>query len=166
MVLSTINPLFLDSTKPIGDKVVTNVELLNIILFDGDALFFEMSNEFGFTQRFAMQAVPTKKSIKYCAEVWLKYQYQIQYRFVIESAGQQILTSAFRETRAGHIISDKWEPSFSTDTPVKKAEKRSARRGDANKEAKPIREMKMHSPKPLCKPQFFDQIKSLLEELI
>lgn len=164
--MSTINPLFLDSTKPIGDKVVTNVELLNIILYDGDALFFEMSNEFGFTQRFALQAVPTKKSIKYCAEVWLKYQYQIQYRFVIESAGQQILTSAFRETRAGHVISDKWEPSFKNDAPVKKADKRNSRRSDPNKEVKPGREIKTHAQKPLCKPQFFDQIKSLLEELL
>lgn len=164
--MSTINPLFLDSTKPIGDKVVTNVELLNIILYDGDSLFFEMNNEFGFTQRFALQAVPTKKSIKYYTEVWLKYQYQIQYRFVIESAGQPVYKTALRETRAGHVISEKWEPSFVADMPSKKNEKRSARRIEANREAKTPREMKIQTPKPLCKPQFFDQIKSLLEELL
>ncbi|MGZ3743105.1 MAG: hypothetical protein ACXWRA_04520, partial [Pseudobdellovibrionaceae bacterium] len=83
--MSNINPLFLDSTKPIGDKVVTNVELFNILLHDGDFLYFEMINQFGFVQRFLMQAIETKKSIKYKTEVWLNYQHQIQYRFVIEA---------------------------------------------------------------------------------
>lgn len=160
--MSTINPLFLDSTKPIGDKVVTNVELVNILLHDGDSLFFEIINEFGFTQRFVLQAIPTKKSIKYTAEVWLNYQHQIQYRFLIEAESQLLYASAIRETRAGHIISEKWEPCFNSDAVSKKTDKRS----HFTKDLKQPREIKSTSSKPLCKPQFFDQIKSLLDDLL
>lgn len=164
--MSTINPLFLDSTKPIGDKVVTNVELFNVVLRDGDTLYFEVTDQFEFVQRFAMKVVETKKSVKHTAEVWLKYQHQIQYRFLIVSEGEEVLTSLTKETRAGHVISEKWEPCFNKDlVPVKK-QKRPARRLENDKEIKPSREIKTASVKPLCKPQFFDQIKSLIDDLL
>lgn len=167
MVLSTINPLFLDSTKPIGDKVVTNVELTNILLHDGDALYFEVIHEFGITQKFTLQAIPTKKSVKYTAEVWLKYQHQIQYRFVIEGEGKLIYASAIRETRAGHIISDKWEPRIHSDVVLAKIDKRNIRQTEFMKDLKQQpREIKSNSSKALLKPQFFEQIKSLLDDLL
>ncbi|MGZ3746487.1 MAG: hypothetical protein ACXWRE_03990 [Pseudobdellovibrionaceae bacterium] len=158
--MSNINPLFLDSTKPIGDKVVTNVELFNILLHDGDFLYFEMINQFGFVQRFLMQAIETKKSIKYKTEVWLNYQHQIQYRFVIEAEGQELYASEKRETRAGHIISEKWEPCLNSGILEKKIEKRNARRPAG------MGERKSPSSKPLCQPQFLEQIKSLLDDLL
>lgn len=167
MVLNTINPLFLDSTKPIGDKVVTNVELVNILLHDGDSLYFEVMDQFGFAQRFALQAIATKKSIKYKAEVWLKYQHQIQYRFLIESEGQELYTSAILETRVGHVISEKWQPCFNCDLiKAKKIDERSIRHTDFINDIKHPPEIKSNSSKPLCKPQFFEQIKSLLEDLL
>lgn len=156
--MSTINPLFLDSTKPVGDKVVTNVELFNILLRDGDTLFFEVTDQFGFVQRFAMKKIETKKAVRYTAEVWLKYQHQIRYRFVIVSDGQELYTSAKQETRAGHIISEKWEPCLKIKDVTSKKERR-ASTGTS-------REIKATSSKPLCKPQFFDQIKSLLDDLL
>ena len=61
MGLSQINPLFLDSTKPIGDKVVTNVELLAVTLRDGESVYFEVSDHFGFVQRFIMQKYKKRK---------------------------------------------------------------------------------------------------------
>jgi hypothetical protein len=165
--LSTINPLFLDSTKPIGDKVVTNVELTHILLYDGDALFFEIiDKEFGFTQKFELRQLTTKKSAKYRAEVWLKYQYQIQYRFVIESLGQRAFMSALRETRAGHVISERWEPCFAPDPLALKAEKAQARRTEFIKTIKPAREGKSKSSQDLFKPQLLGQIKSLLDDLL
>jgi hypothetical protein len=166
VVLSTINPLFLDSTKPIGDKVVTNVELINILLHDGDSLYFEVLDQFGFAQKFAMQAIETKKSIRYRAEVWLKYQHQVQYRFVIESDGEQIYASAVCKALAGHIISERWEPDLNPIVIEEKSDELKLRQADFIKDLKPPREIKSHSSKPLCQPQFFDQIKSLLDELL
>lgn len=163
--MSTINPLFLDSTKPIGDKVVTNVELLNILLRDGDSIYFEVINQVGITQRYALQTIATKRSVKYTTEVWLNYQHQIQYRFVIEADGQHLYASAIQETRAGHVISEKWQPSFNCPVTAK-INKSSARRTEFMKEFKPPREIKSKSSKPLLKPQFFAQVKSLLDDLL
>ncbi|MGZ3770231.1 MAG: hypothetical protein ACXVCP_11330 [Bdellovibrio sp.] len=164
--MSTINPLFLDSTKPIGDKVVTNVEITNILLYDGDSLYFEITNEFGFSQRFTLNSVTTKKSVKYTAEVWLNYQHQIQYRFVLEADGQQLYASAKRETRAGHVISEKWEPCFDANVTDGKKDKKRSQRTDGVYISKNSIEIKTNTSKPLCKPQFFDQIKSLLDDLL
>lgn len=166
MGLSQLNPLFLDSTKPVGDKVVTNVELVNILLRDGDSAYFEMVDQFGFHQRFVMQVVETKKSVKYKAEVWLKYQHEICYRFVIESEGKAILTSASSKTLAGHYICEKWQPSFTPDPHFYKIDQRDLKGHDSKKEARSHREFKSTTTKPLCKPQFIDQIKSLLEDLM
>jgi hypothetical protein len=154
--LSRINPLFLDSTKPIGDKVVTNVELLNVTLRDGESVYFEVSDHFGFVQRFALQKIETKKSVRYTAEVWLKYQHQIQYRFLMVAEGEEILTSATREIQAGHVISEKWEPCFKEATKPKK-EKRPARLAP---------EIKKTPAKSLGKPLLLDQIKSLIDDLL
>lgn len=154
--MSQINPLFLDSTKPIGDKVVTNVELLNVVLRDGDSVYFEVSDHFGFVQRFIMQKITTKKSVRYTAEVWLKYQHEIQYRFLMVAEGEEVLTSATRETRAGHVISEKWEPCFKEAHKPKK-EKRPTR---------PAPEIKKTVAKPLAKPLILDQLKSLIDDLL
>lgn len=165
MVLSTINPLFLDSTKPVGDKVVTNVELFNVSLQGGEALYFEVTDEFGFVQRFALKTVTTKKSVRHTAEVWLKYQHQIQYRFLIVSEGVETLTTAFRETRAGHVISEKWEPCAEPPA-VPKPKKRPSRKAESEKEPRPSREAKANGGKSLCQPQFFDQLKLLIDDLL
>lgn len=152
--MSTINPLFLDSTKPIGDKVVTNVELLGIVPRDGDSIFCEVTDQFGFAQRFAMKVVETKKSIRYTSEIWLKYQHEVRYRFVIMADGEEVFTSESRQTRAGHIISEKWEPCFKVE-PVK-----------PKKEPRPsTQEIKPAIAKPRIKTDFFDQMKSVIDDL-
>lgn len=170
MGVGSLNPLFVDSTKPIGDKVVTNVELLCVLLHDGDSVFFEIVDEYGFQQRFAMKAIETKKSLKYTAEVWLKYQHQIQYRFILVNGGEEVFASATQEARAGHVISDKWAPTFKTDTLLEKKKKRTQQRESitaqaATKGPKTPREFKSAS-KPLVQPHLFSQIKSLLDDLL
>lgn len=162
----SINPLFLDSTKPIGDKVVTNVELSGIVLRDGESLYFEVTDQFGFVQKYSLKTIETKKSIKYTAEIWLKYQHEIQYRFLLIVDGEEVYASALRETRAGHVISEKWEPCFHKEIAKPKKEKRGARRIEGPAEPKAPREIKTAATKPLCQPQFFDQIKSLLDDLL
>ncbi len=155
MGLSQINPLFLDSTKPIGDKVVTNVELTHVTLQDGQSLYFEVSDHFGFVQRFIMQRVQTKKSVRFTAEVWLKYQHQIQYRFLVVSEGAEIMTSASKEAHAGHVISEKWQPC-DKEALKPKVDKRPVR---------PTREPKATKAKPLMQPQMVDQLKLLIDDL-
>lgn len=147
-----------------GDKVVTNVELFNVSLRNGDSLYFEVTDEFGFVQRFAMKCIETKRSVRYTAEVWLKYQHLIQYRFLVVANGEEAFTSAFCEARAGHVISATWEPM----TPQSPAEpkRRRPRPAETTKEMKPAREVKSTAAKPLCQPQFFDQLKLLIDDLI
>ncbi|MBO9666519.1 MAG: hypothetical protein J7501_06855 [Bdellovibrio sp.] len=154
--MSTINPLFLDSTKPIGDKVVTNVELLGLTLEPGDSVYFEVSDHYGFVQRFVMQKIETKKSIRFNAEVWLKYQHQIQYRFSVVSEGKERMTSASKEILAGHVISEKWEPCTDP-TPKIKKDRRPQRPSGAPPE------IKKTTGKLLNEPGFFDQLKALFD---
>lgn len=152
--MSTINPLFLDSTKPIGDKVVTNVELLQVVPRDGDSIFCEVTDQFGFAQRFAMKVIETKKSVRYTAEIWLKYQHEVRYRFVVVADGEDVFTSESRQTRAGHIISEKWEPCFKPEPVRAKKEPRLS-----------SRETKPAPAKPRIKTDFFDQMKSVIDDL-
>ncbi|WP_413587105.1 hypothetical protein [Bdellovibrio sp. HCB274] len=167
--MSTINPLFVDSTKPVGDKVVTNVELLRVELQPGESLFFELTDEFGFEQRYEMKKLETKKSVKYTAEVWLKYQHQIQYRFLIVLDGVETQTSVMRDICAGHIISEKWEPCAAGEFVKTKKTKRAATKtgGEAlakDKSAQPV--IKTKASKPLYEPHLLSQIKSLFDDLL
>lgn len=159
MDLSHINPLFLDSTKPVGDKVVTNVELFGLTLADGDSIYFEVSDHYGFVQKFIMQKIETKKSVRFSAEVWLKYQHQIQYRFFVVSEGKELQSTAFKETLAGHVISEKWVPCLE---PIERQKKE--RRPQRRSAAAP--EIKKTIGKPLCEPHLLDQIKSLFDDML
>lgn len=135
-------------------------------LQSGESLFFELTDEFGFVQRFAMKLLETKKSAKYTAEVWLKYQHQIQYRFLIVAEGVETQTSATREVCVGHIISEKWEPCTEPQliktTKAKRAKPKSPATADKN--AAPT--IKAKSAKPLYEPHLVDQIKSLFDDLL
>ncbi|MNT67689.1 hypothetical protein D3C72_2058540 [compost metagenome] len=102
-----------------------------------------------------MKVVETKKSIKYTSEIWLKYQHEIKYRFVIVAGGEEVYTSSTRQTRAGHIISEKWEPCFESKAERTKKETRKST----------PREIKSTPSKPLVKADFFDQMKSVIDDL-
>ncbi len=164
--MSHINPLFVDSTKPIGDKVVTNVELLQVTLQPGESLFFELTDEFGFEQRFAMKLIETKKSAKYTAEVWLKYQHQIQYRFLIVAEGHEVQTSLMREICVGHVISEKWEPCAAGEFVKSKKSKRATAKTNPPKDKQAAPVIKATAAKPLYEPHLLQQIKSLFDDLL
>jgi hypothetical protein len=169
VALSSTNPLFIDSTKPIGDKVVTKVELFQILLLDGESIAIEVMNQFGFVRRYSLEAVATKTGLKYTAELWLNYQHQVKYRFLVTAAEQELYTSAIRETRAGHIISDKWEPCPNGQSFAKTQDASSLRRADFMKELTPSStapSTHYNAPRTLCKPSFVAEIKSLLEDLL
>ncbi|WP_413582856.1 hypothetical protein [Bdellovibrio sp. HCB288] len=164
--MSTINPLFVDSTKPIGDKVVTNVELLAVTLQPGESLFFELTDEFGFEQRYEMKKLETKKSVKYTTEVWLKYQHQIQYRFLVVAEGAEVQTSMMREICAGHIISEKWETCAAGEFAKTRKAKRKPAQTATPKEKNAAPVIKATAAKPLCEPHILSQIKSLFDDLL
>jgi len=154
--LKKLNPLFLDSTKPIGDNYVANVELTNVILYDGELLFFEMIDQFGMTQRFSMKMIETKKSTKYFSEIWLKKEQQIKYRFVIMRNGQDIYFTSIQSEICNQQISEKWESDFSL--AVVKQEKTSSR--------KSVRDSKPSAAKTLCTPYLTEQLKLLIDDLL
>lgn len=131
----------------------------------GESLFFEMSDEFGFEQRFAMKVLATKKSTKYTAEVWLKYQHPIHYRFLIVAEGVEVQSSAIRQISAGHIISEKWEPC-ALDEVAKTKKTRVSRKSTAPQERKTQDEIKPTSAKPLYEPGLLVQLKSLFDDLL
>ncbi len=104
------NPLFLDSTQPVGDKFITNVELLGVQLGQGESLYLEVTDSFGLMQKFAMKQLATKKSVRYSAELWLNQGENIQYRFILVSGGTELKSSVLKKADAGHAISDVWTP--------------------------------------------------------
>lgn len=170
-----MNPLFLDSTKPVGDKVVTNVELSNLIVQPGEALFFELTDEFGFVQRFQMKLLETKKSIKMVAEVWLKYQHKYQYRFLFVKEGQQITSSKMKNISAGHVVSEFWSDEIIELETNKKNEIRNQQFDHSQNdkelslvetiEAEPNKKSRKKSTRKLFESQLFDQIKLLIDDL-
>lgn len=169
MELSTINPLFLDSTKPIGDKVVTNVELIDLVLKEGESIHLEVWDQFGFAQKYDLKVIETKKQTKYVAEVWLKYQHEIQYRFIKMMAGSEVSATPMRDARAGHLIEEKWDESALESPVVRKTPTgaaRSPRKKDTSMAAPKIKELKTSSAQPLGRSHFLDQIKDLLDDLL
>lgn len=104
------NPLFLDSTQPVGDKLITNVELLGVQLGQGESLYLEVTDSFGLMQKFTLKQLATKKSVRYCAELWLNQDENIQYRFILVSGGVELKSSDLKRAEAGHGISEVWTP--------------------------------------------------------
>jgi hypothetical protein len=166
VVLSTVNPLFLDSTKPVGDKIVTNVELAQVILHDGESLFFEVKETSGSAQKFEMREMITKKSVKFKTEIWLKRQQQIQYRFVIEFEGQPRLASEFRKSFAGNTINDTWRPCVEIPAAKSNSSKKPTLQTGSSTAAKTGSKQKSRSSKALFESQDLGEIKSLLDDLL
>lgn len=153
--MKKLNPLFLDSTKPIGETYVANVELTNVVLYDNEVLYFEMLDVHRVPQRYAMKKIETKKNTKYCAEVWLKPQQQIEYRFVILRDGYELQSSAMQVCSSSPQITQQWVPETE---PKLKKEKQSAN--------KKTREVKSASTKTLCTPYLTEQLKLLIDDLV
>lgn len=156
------NPLFLDSTQPVGDKVITNVELLEASLQAGEAFYIEVTDSFGFVQKHALKMISTKKSVRYCAELWLNQHEEIQYRFILVAAGAELKSSLMKNSLAGNPISEKWDPSaMAAPTAVVKSKA-------SPKKAKNDKIKKLPSNKgqgSLVAAQDYQQMKFLLGEL-
>jgi hypothetical protein len=105
--MAKANPLFIDSTKMIGDSIGTQFEVSKIALYEGEGLFVLITNHLGTVTRMPMVL---NEELNYQTKVWLAHQKQFSYQFVIEKDGQRILQSAPQKNRAKYAILEKWEP--------------------------------------------------------
>ncbi len=149
----------------VGAKVVTKVELFGLLLRDQESILIEVMNQGGFLRKYKLEPVEGKTSLKYVAELWLNYQHEIKYRFVVEFEGKELFTSAIQEARAGHIISEKWEPESNGTGFVVQQDEASLRRAAFMKEITQTRAHQVSPSRSLCQPSFVAEIKSLLEDL-
>lgn len=163
--MSSVNPLFIDSTRTVGTKVVTKVELFKILLHDQESLFIEVMNQGGFVRKYPLEPRAYKNRVQYVAELWLNYQHRIKYRFIIEKDEKELFTTGIKETRAGHIVSESWEPDPEGIGFSSVPDEKTQRRAEFMKEIATAREVQIDTNRPLCKPSFVAEIKSLLEDL-
>jgi hypothetical protein len=101
------NPLFVDSTKLHGDRIGTQVELCNVMIYDDEALLVVITDHQGGNHR-----VPLKVSDdrNYQGRVWLGHQKAIHYYFVVEKNGRMLWRSANFQGRAQYAIIEEWQP--------------------------------------------------------
>jgi hypothetical protein len=105
-----MNPLFVDSTKLAGDKVITTLELVDILLNDEDSLFIEVRENAMASKRYVVRPIKTKKAIRYRVEIFLKAQSNATYRFFVESSGKEIMSGETQAVNAGETICQQWVP--------------------------------------------------------
>lgn len=174
------NPLFLDSTKPIGGKVVTKLELLispdELEAYEGAAVFIEVIDQFGFAQKFSLKKTERRKkdsvrienqnALLMTAEIWLKYQYQIHYRFVLVREEVILASTQFQQTSAGHFISDKWMECAEKDLILPKVAVQANRRAEFMEGLKQQKEERAGKSKGLVESSQLEQLKSLLKDLL
>lgn len=103
------NPLFVDSTKFHGDSIGTQVELKDVVVFDGEELLIVITNHNGVALRVAMKP---QNERTYEARVHLNHQKSITYQFVIEKNGEVLLSSSPRRSRAQYAIIEDWRPQL------------------------------------------------------
>ena len=75
------NPLFSDSTKIKGDRVTTELELHDIVLYEGEEVFIWIKNHLGIEREIALEL---NEGNIYKAMLWLNLQEDIEYRFLVK----------------------------------------------------------------------------------
>ena len=105
--MAKANPLFIDSTKMVGDSIGTQFEVSKIALYEDEALFVLITNHLGTVTRMPMVL---NEELNYQTKVWLAHQKTFSYQFVIEKNGERILQSALQKNRAKYAILEKWVP--------------------------------------------------------
>ncbi len=102
------NPLFVDSTRLHGDRIGTQIELSNVLIYDDEAVMVVVTNHLGEVDQVPMKLL--EETMTYQARVWLGHQKTVAIQFVIEKNGKPILQSATMQTRAQYVISEDWVP--------------------------------------------------------
>jgi hypothetical protein len=103
------NPLFVDSTKFHGDRIGTQIELNNVMVYDDEILVVKIIDHSDEEHRVPMQML---NECVYVARVWLSHQKTISYWFEIEKDGQTLLASSRHQARAQYAIIEDWQPQL------------------------------------------------------
>jgi hypothetical protein len=103
------NPLFVDSTRIHGDRIGTQVELTNIILFDDERISITVMGQRGEPIHTQLEPIDEKT---FGARVWLRHLEKISYQFVIENGDRRVFHSAIIQGHAEHMIVEEWTPSI------------------------------------------------------
>jgi hypothetical protein len=101
------NPLFVDSTRLHGDRIGTQIELTQILLYEDEVAFVVVTNHLGEVDQVPMRLT---EELTYQARVWLGHQKAITFKFVIEKAGKPVLQSLTHQARAQYVLSEIWVP--------------------------------------------------------
>lgn len=170
-----MNPLFLDSTKPIGDQCVTNIEVMHSKLNSEESLYLETTDSHGVVTKYLMHSVETKKSKKLTTEFWSKSQQKFKYRFLIYNEHGVVQESPFYDGLTGITIAKDWQFAFPINNGNDDSRPFSIAPSTPSSSASPSpKKPKSHrSPAqaastknlPRLEPQFFQKMKNLLADL-
>lgn len=114
MGMTKSNPLFVDSTKFHGDLIGTQIELRNVMIYDGEALFAVVVNQQGQPKRMPMKQMDERS---FDVRLHLNHQTKISYRFEVERDGRIFLRSPDYTGRAQYAILEEWQPILDGVTP-------------------------------------------------
>ena len=101
------NPLFVDSTRLHGDRIGSQIELKDILIYEDEIILVVVTNHLGEVDRVPMKMTD---DFNFQARVWLGHQKTIHFKFVIEKNGRPILQSAHHQARAQYLITESWIP--------------------------------------------------------
>lgn len=99
------NPLFADSTKTKGDRVTTELELHDILLYEGEDVFLWIKNHLGIEREIPLE---WSEDNIYRAMLWLNLQEDIEYRFLIKRGDEIRIKSPKKITKASYAINESW----------------------------------------------------------
>jgi hypothetical protein len=103
------NPLFVDSTRIHGDRIGTQIELTNIMLFDDERVSITVMSQRG--EPVTTQLEPIDET-SFGVRIWLRHLEKVSYQFVIENGDRRVFHTAIKKGQAEHMIVEAWEPSI------------------------------------------------------
>lgn len=101
------NPLFVDSTLLRGDTIGTQIELSDVLLFDGEALYLVLLNEND--EEVCLPMSPAGET-SYDAFVRLVHQRPVRFYFGIAKDGELLYRSRDFERIALYALIETWDP--------------------------------------------------------
>lgn len=100
------NPLFSDSTKFKGDRVTTELELHDIVLYEGEDVFLWIKNHLGIEREIPLE---WSDDNIYRAMIWLNLQEDIEYRFIVKKDNNIRIKSRLKKAKANYAINESWK---------------------------------------------------------
>ena len=103
------NPLFVDSTKFHGDRILTTIELTNVCTHFGETIFVKIKDT---EAKESIVPMATQSENQWVGKIYLPHQKKIEYQFFITRNEIIVATSKLKTTQAVYTISESWEPEL------------------------------------------------------